>query len=79
MIIIKGKNIMKKLENLTRNERHAYISTVYCKDSKHKNDEAAIKYLFENNTVEEITEWFNSNASTISYEGADLISVYMYN
>lgn len=70
---------MKKLENLTRRERNAYISTVHCKESKRLIDEAKIKYLFENNTVEEITEWFNNKSSTISFEGADLISVYMYN
>ena len=71
---------MKKLENFTRKERFDYISNFKgYKTHKHKREDAEIRYLFDNNTVEEITEWFVTKASTISYNGADLISVYMYN
>ena len=70
---------MKKLENLTPKERFEYISKINHKNDKHKIEEAEIKYLFDNNTVEEITEWFVTKASTISYNGADLISIYMHN
>ena len=70
---------MKRLKDLTRKERFEYITSLKLKNDKHKIEDAEIKYLFDNNTVEEITEWFETNGATISFEGADLISVYMHN
>lgn len=71
---------MKKLYDLTRKERFEYISNFdRYKTHKHKREDAEIRYLFENNTEEEIREWFKTKATTFSFESADLISVYMYN
>lgn len=71
---------MKKLYDLTRKQRFEYISNFRgYKTEKHKMEDAEIQYLFENNTEAEIREWFETKAATISFEGADLISVYMHN
>ena len=70
---------MKRLSDLTRNQRYEYILSFEHKNDKHKIDDAEIQYLFENNTNEEIRKWLETKASTISFKGADLFSVYMYN
>lgn len=71
---------MKRLNDLTRKQRFEYISNFRgYKTEKHKFEDAEIQYMFENNTEAEIREWFVTKASTISFKGADLISVYMYN
>ena len=71
---------MKKFEELSKKERAEYISSMpYKRDSKHRTEDAAIQYLFDNNPVEEIEEWFKHSAATAGFNGADLISVYTYN
>ena len=69
---------MKRLKDLTRKERLEYIKSLKLKNEKHKMEDAEIQYLFENNTEAEIREWFETNVATISFEGADLITVYMH-
>ena len=70
---------MKRLNDLTRKQRFEYITNLKLKNDKHKNEDAEIRYIFENNTEAEIREWFETKAATISFKGADLISVYMHN
>jgi hypothetical protein len=70
---------MKRLNDLTKKERFEYITSLKLKNDKHKIENAEIRYLFDNNTEAEIREWLETKAATISFEGADLISVYMHN
>ena len=71
---------MKTLKDLTKKERNAYMSANRFRfNTKHGYEDAFIAYLFENNTRDDIIDWFTSRASTVSFKGADLISVYTYN
>ena len=70
---------MKRLKDLTRKERFEYITSLNLKNAKREIEDAEIQYIFENNTEDVIREWFETNGATISFEGADLISVYMHN
>lgn len=79
MLLIRKDLTMKRLNDLTRKERFEYITSLKLKNEKHKMEDAEIQYLFENNTEAEIRECFVTNGATISFEGADLISVYMHN
>ena len=71
---------MKTLKGLTKKERNAYMSANgFSFNRKHGYEDAFIAYLFEHNTLDDVIDWFTSKASTVSFKGADLISVYTYN
>lgn len=69
---------MKLFEQLTRREKSNYRSSKNY-TGKYAEDKLFIDYLFENNTTDEIREWFENKASTVGFPGADLISVYAQN
>ena len=71
---------MKTLKDLTKKERNAYMSkNGFRFNTKHGYDNAFVQYLFENNSIDEIKDWFKNKAATVSFDYSDLISVYAYN
>ena len=71
---------MKTLNQLTKKQKAEYMrNNHFSYNKKHGYEDAFIEYLFENNTRDDIIDWFTSRASTVSFKGADLISVYTYN
>ena len=77
---MKGSKIMNTLKQLTKKQKADYMrNNNFYYNKKHGYEDAFIAYLFENNTRDDIIDWFTSKASTVSFKGADLISVYSYN
>ena len=71
---------MKTLKDLTKKERNAYMSkNGFRFNTKHGYWDAFVQYLFENNSIDEIKDWFKNKAATVSFDYSDLISVYAYN
>ena len=71
---------MNTLNQLNKKQRKEYMNkNGFYYNKKHGYEDAFIKYLFENNTRDDVIDWFTSKASTVSFQGADLISVYSYN
>ena len=71
---------MKTLKGLTKKERNAYMSASgFSFNTKHGYDDAFVQYLFENNSIDEVKNWFKNKAATVSFDCSDLISVYAYN
>ncbi len=74
---------MKKLDQLTKKERRAYIDTHGVRNLG-KLDEAAtsVQFMIENNTPEEIADFLQHQATTTFFPGtpADwFVSVYEFN
>lgn len=74
---------MKRLKDLTKKQRNNYMTKnkIYFNNSKYGYEDADIKYIFENNSIDEIKEWFEHHTSTneIPNTPTDVISVYMHN
>lgn len=71
---------MKTLNRLTKKQISEYMrKNNFYYNKKHGYEDAYIKYLFDNNNIDDINDWFITKASTVSFKGADLISVYTYN
>ena len=71
---------MNTLNQLTKKQKADEMrANNFYYNKKHGYEDACIAYLFENNTSDDIIDWFTSKASTVSFKGADLISVYTYN
>ena len=77
---MKGIDNMNTLNQLTKKQKADYMrANNFYYNKKHGYEDAFVAYLFENNTRDDIIDWFTSKASTVSFKGADLISVYTYN
>lgn len=75
---------MKKLTHLTKEEINQYMhENGFFFNTKRGFEDAQIKYLFENNSKEDIESWFNHKKQTMRYTPLDdeenIISVYMNN
>ena len=71
---------MTTLNQLTKKQKAVYMrNNHFSYNKKHGYEDAYLKYLFDNNSIDEINDWFENKASTIFFKGADLISVYTYN
>ena len=71
---------MKVLDQLNKKQKDEYMkNNHFFYNKKHGYEDAYIKYLFDNNSIDEINDWFKNKVSTISFNGATLISVYTFN
>lgn len=73
---------MKRFSSLTKKERRDYINSVCPAPRKRQVEDAEIRYIIENNSVEEIAYWLRHEATTTIFPGtpADWITtVYVFN